>query len=345
MKRFICITTTLILSTLIFYSCTTTGTTAVTPSWINDPAEGLNPDKFTAAVGTGTTRSDAENAAAAAVGKYFKQDIKSKETSQESFSSENEGLATYLSDIEATTSLEDITGIEIQSVWTDSTGTVYARAVIDRQKTGKYYFDKVENNSSEIQTLTSEAEKHTGTFYGCEIMMKAFRKAAENDYYADLASIIYPIYGKMIDLPYGNSAAVGSKLAALQQSVTVMINVDGDNQERIAHAFSSVFTGMGIKTTAGASGGKDDNSPYVLLCTVTMEPADISGSKYSYVRYVVSSNLIETASGGDLLPYSFNGRQGKFSPEEAEQSAYRTIETKIADDYTKKFTELLNSYD
>ena len=331
---------------LLFSSCATSTAVKKTtrPAWINEPAQGYDTKAYVTAVGTGKTRSDAENAAAAAVGKFLRQNIESEETTSRSFSSESEGLSTYMSNVKAETSIQNITGIDIKSNWTDPVdNTEYAYAVLDRHAAGKYYFDRVNSLSSEIQALILEAKNNIGTFHGSESMIKAFRKATENEYYVDLASVIYPAYGKLINLPYGNVAEVASLLEKQQKTVTVMVNVDGDKGGRIANALSAAISGMGIKTVSGSSGGADSTVPYTLLCTVTFQPVKLADSANSYVRYVLNANLIETSSGKDFLPYSCNGRVGKLSQEEAEQSAIRTLEQKIATEYGTAFTTMLNA--
>ncbi len=317
--------------------------TKTEPLWVNKPDTDYPAEQYFTAAGSGTTRSDAENNAVAAVGKILRQNISAVEQSQISVSTENTGLSTYLSNVQTSTSLKDISGITIKENWTAQDGTEYALAVLDRKVTGNYYSQKIDENSSKISELLKLVQSEQGTFKGCADIMQAYQLSKENDSYLELLSVIKPAFRELIMLPYTSSASVGAAAGKQFNTVTVVINVSGDDSGRISNALSSVLGGMGFKTMGGSSGGADDKVPYTLLCTVSFEPVTMTDSKYSFVRYIATTELIESATGKNILSWSKNGRAGKLSPDEARQAAVRALEADIQSEYSTAFNSILNA--
>ena len=214
------------------------------PYWISNPYDGYSADKFIVACGSGTTNDDATKKAISEVSSVLKQDINAQEYVNQSFSSDGKNLSTYLANITTNTNVSDISGLSIKDKYKSKDGTYYVRAVLDKTTAGKYYSLLITKNAMEIDTLISESEKYLSTFTACKFLLNAYKIAKENDYYLDLLSVIKPESRKM--LSYGNTSNVVAKLENAFKSITIAINVSGDDSQRIYNAIASVVSSYGI---------------------------------------------------------------------------------------------------
>lgn len=306
------------------------------PVWINEPYNGYPVQKYVAATGSGKDNNEADKNAAAELCRILNQNIETEENLQQTASSKSEGLSTYLSTVTTSSSVTDVSGLAIKDRWQGKDGTCYARAVLDRDDAGSHYSLLFNTNADEVDTLVNAAAGKSSTFEACALLLKAYRTAKENDGYSELLSVLNPAYHKIPS--YGSSEAVGMLAQKAFNAVTVRVAVSGDVDSRIAAVFSSVINEAGIMTTTNPK----EKAPYSLFCTVSFQNAGQNGAIY-YIRYTVTCSLTETATGKDILNFSAGGRQGKLSTTEAEQSAVRTVETKVGDDFTQKFFSLFDA--
>lgn len=308
------------------------------PYWISNPYEGYSEDKFIVACASGTTNDDATKKAISEVSSVLKQDINAQEYVNQSFSSDGKNLSTYLANITTNTNVSDISGLSIKDKYKSKDGTYYVRAVLDKTTAGKYYSLLITKNAMEIDTLISESEKYLSTFTACKFLLNAYKIAKENDYYLDLLSVIKPESRKM--LSYGNTSNVVAKLENAFKSITIAINVSGDDSQRIYNAIASVVNSYGITSLPVEK--ITDNTKYLITADISFEdiekPLD---SDIFFTRYILACSLTEVDTEKDLLTYTKNARQGKLSRREAQQSAIRAAEKVISEELSKKFGDLL----
>ena len=308
------------------------------PYWISNPYDGYSADKFIVACGSGTTNDDATKKAISEVSSVLKQDINAQEYVNQSFSSDGKNLSTYLANITTNTNVSDISGLSIKDKYKSKDGTYYVRAVLDKTTAGKYYSLLITKNAMEIDTLISESEKYISTFTACKFLLNAYKIAKENDYYLDLLSVIKPESRKM--LSYGNTSNVVAKLENAFKSITIAINVSGDDSQRIYNAIASVVNSYGITSLPVEK--ITDNTKYLITADFSFEdiekPLD---SDIFFTRYILACSLTEVDTEKDLLTYTKNARQGKLSRREAQQSAIRAAEKVISEELSKKFGDLL----
>ena len=308
------------------------------PYWISNPYDGYSADKFIVACASGTTNDDATKKAISEVSSVLKQDINAQEYVNQSFSSDGKNLSTYLANITTNTNVSDISGLSIKDKYKSKDGTYYVRAVLDKTTAGKYYSLLITKNAMEIDTLISESEKYISTFTACKFLLNAYKIAKENDYYLDLLSVIKPESRKM--LSYGNTSNVVAKLENAFKSITIAINVSGDDSQRIYNAIASVVNSYGITSLPVEK--ITDNTKYLITADISFEdiekPLD---SDIFFTRYILACSLTEVDTEKDLLTYTKNARQGKLSRREAQQSAIRAAEKVISEELSKKFGDLL----
>lgn len=309
------------------------------PEWINNPASVYAESTYITGVGSARKRSNAENDAIAAIGRYINQTIQAEEKTTQSYSSSGAGSEAYLSNIKTQTSIKDLAGVAIKENYTAADGTEYALAVLNRNESGAFYREKVEESNNAISQLLSQASKNEGSLESCSNAMKAYSLAVDNDYYLSLLAIIKPVYKKTAEISSTPSNVVAQKVSDLLSKINILISVDGDTNGRIAGAFASSLSKLGIKTFGGTSGG--ENIRYTLFANVSYEPATVNASNYFFCRYNINVEIIDKNTGKNVLPWSKNARVGKLSAQEAETAAVKALETAINNEFANAVSSSL----
>lgn len=308
------------------------------PAWILNPYAGYEESKYIAASAGGKTTEDADKKAITSAAAIVIQDINAEESVTQNDSGDGTNLTSYLANIRTNSKLKDLSGMSIKDRWTAKDGTVYSRAVLDKTTAARHYSVLLNKNSMEIETLIEESEKKLMSFDSCKLLIKAYSLAEENNYYAGLLSVLQPSAHHIFS--YGSPSAIESKLRAVLSKITVAVNVSGDTDNRLAAAASSVITGFGIGTEKSA---KASNAVYTLNVNAIYEDLEKSAASDIYfTRSIVNCALIENSDGKEILSVSSNSRQGKLSRKEAVQSAVRSAERSITEDFANKFGELFN---
>ena len=308
------------------------------PAWILNPYAGYEESKYIAASAGGKTTEDADKKAITSAAAIVIQDINAEESVTQNDSGDGTNLTSYLANIRTNSKLKDLSGMSIKDRWTAKDGTVYSRAVLDKTTAARYYSLLLNKNSIEIETLIEDGEKTSAAFDSCKLLVKAYSLAEQNDYYAGLLSVLQPSAHRIFS--YGSPSAIESKLRAVLSKITVAVKVSGDMDGRLAAAASSVITGFGIGTENFTQAA---DAAYTLGINALYEDLEKSDSSDIYfTRSIVNCSLIENISGKEILSVSSNSRQGKLSRKEAVQSALRSAERSITEDFANKFGELFN---
>ena len=308
------------------------------PVWVSNPYDGYEESKYIAASAGGKTADDADKKAVISVAANVIQDINAEESVVQNDSGDGKNLTSYLANIRTNSKLKDLSGMSVKNRWTAKDGTVYSRAVLDKNAAARYYSLLLNKNSIEIETLIEDGEKTSAAFDSCKLLVKAYSLAEQNDYYAGLLSVLQPSAHRIFS--YGSPSAIESKLRAALSKITVAVKVSGDTDGRLAAAASSVITGFGIGTENFTQA---TDAAYTLGINALYEDLEKSDSSDIYfTRSIVNCSLIENTSGKEILSVSSNSRQGKLSRKEAVQSALRSAERSITEDFANKFGELFN---
>lgn len=328
MKRtpfFVCV---VCISFLIF-ACASVGGA----SWLDEPYYRLSSEEFIAAVGSGRTSTDADHNAALEIASILSQDIQAVSTLEQKATNTNEE-SSYLTNIQTTSVLKDISGLSI-SDRTTKDGRFYSRAVLNKADAARNYSLLFNENENKINSLISLAEKKSASFEKCTLLVNAYKLALENDEYKSLLSILKSSVRK-IPL-YENSSAVMQKAQNAFDELSVQVKVTGDSSGRLASAFASAIHQTGISTNTNV-----ETSPYILICEASFENDGVK-EETVFVRYNLDVKLIARESGKQILSFSVNARKGKLTEKDAFQTALREAESKINNDFSQKFLTMFES--
>lgn len=329
------------------------GSSKKAPQWVTNVKTEYPDFQWLAAVGYETNRAAAEKNALAELSKVIKQHIESEsilkqtdmriDTANDTYS---KLVQEYSSNVKTSSMIDEINGMAVQEVWTDSDGVVYAVATINRNVTGLYYSDKIKQYNDVIMSEIKNAKNNQASFLTVKALLHAATLAAENSTFVDILSVVNPMQYKLVQLDYESVQAV--QLLAQQeiQKITIGISVVGDISGRITQAFAKEISdaGFNTKVITDISDIENNNLQYYLKVSIAINPIDMKASNdYKYVRYVVDTSLIDSYSDKTIMPYSMNGREAKMSVSEAEQKALRSIEQDIVSKYSKEFFDMLKS--
>lgn len=325
----------------LFVACASTSTETV-PQWILSPSTVYSDSEYLSAVGYGSDRQSAENAAIAAITKIIKQNVQTETTSNESFSTldGNWNIDKGISSTTKTYSDVEISGVYIQDVYPVKKGKTveyYALALVNRKETGTMYKSKIQELSAVINQQITEGYKKMGTFDSYSLLKNATELAIECDYYLDILGVINPDFYKVSQPDYGNAENCAELARRSLAKVVIGFDVKGDIDGRVSSAFAKIFTNYGIKLADST----DEEATYIFQADVSFSPMTMSGeSKNKFIRFVLNSNLIEVASQKNILAFALSGREAHLSEEEATQRAVRTLEQEIKSNFQAKFDSL-----
>jgi len=301
------------------------------PAWVADPYAVYNKVVSLAAVGSGSSRDNAEKAALANLTAIFGQSVTSVTKSNYSYSqavaasssawSEKADLAQV---VKTSVSMDTLIGAEIKDAWRSPDGTWYAAAVMDRAKTSLIYRELIDQNLQTISNLTQLSAADRQSFDGFLNYYKAADLADANQVFARVRNVISP--GSMLgeNLKTGDDYRLDA--ASIARNIPIAVTVNGDRQNRIKGAFSKVLTNAGFRT-----GGND--SRYVLNASLSLDEVNFPNTPYRWIRYEVEANLIDTSTNIVIFPYNINDREGHTSISEAENRAVQAAEKKINAEY------------
>ncbi len=334
----------IILSSFVtLVSCTSTKMQSSTtpPDWVINTSSAYPESEYIAAVGFSTDRNSAEAQAISNVSKIIRQKVEAQSTATQVFENNlTEQTNTLETNVKTSTILDEISGIKIQEIWINNTGTVYALATINKNETGAYYRNKIKDNEAAINALINVMLNNEATFEGIDAIEKALAIAKENAIYIDMLAVINPSMYKSLSLAYQSDTALEVVAQKEREKIVVSIFVQNDSNGRIASMLSTLFSNNGYKTSIATS-SNENSYAYTLSANLSVEDLEMTSTQNNeYVRFVLDTKLINKA-GKTLLAWNTNGREAHFTHNEAAQRAIRTIEERIQKEYKKELEKFL----
>ncbi|MDR2731371.1 MAG: LPP20 family lipoprotein [Treponema sp.] len=308
------------------------------PRWINSPSSDYPQSRYIAAVGTAKSRADAERQAFAGITAFFGQVVKHDYAVAAVYSeavtngivsvSENTNVRET---IVTAASLDRLIGAAVGGVWEDESGTVYALAYLEKERTVFIYTELVRINRRNIENLVSMNADQKNTFDG----YARYRLAA-------LLAGINAVYANIVLLAGGSTASPDLtsadtyvfEAAGIIRNIAVGFDVKNDSGNRVRDAFAKVINGEGLRT-------RGNNPPYVLEINIDTDEARFPGNNFIFCRYTLSANLVEKATGSVILPFNVTDREGHTTYAEARNRAFISMEKAINEKYPDAFRKYL----
>lgn len=320
-------------------SCTTVSVSKEAPRWVYAPDAVYPAQSFLNAVGEGMSRSDAESRALALLAQTISQSVQAQSESNERFlrndNTQSYGQS-YSGRVVTSSLINEVAGAAIKEVWRDTEGRFYALAQIEREKSGRFYKNKMDANTKAITEALLFADDHWGSLSAYAALQRASYLALENEDYLRLLAVIHEGLYAITDLPYGSRAALDTLIARAKTGLTLAVHTDGDPEGRLAASLAAAAARAGFSVVEEGT-----PSRYDLEAELDIVPADVGGP-YEYVRYTLTVALKDVETGEDLLPFSTNGREAHVTESEAAFRAYRSAAEAVEGEYAASLSALLS---
>ncbi len=311
---------------LLLVGCATTPSQP--PNWINSLYDqAYNDATYICAVGAGSTRDNAVNAAFAALSQTFSTQVESTLTYSGYSSAETLGGGeTTFYDSEAmldqsqlTSRSGPIVGGEVVNTYVDSNGTVWVRVAINRQKTAQIYskeMDELARQIASIKMSAATAPTQLGRYF---TLLEALPMALEHLLYGEQIVLLTGATKKsyLRDLNEELDQIAASVTLALEVSVDVPSGEEETTRKEVLGAFRALLNDFGFKL--GEVGAK--GVPIVKVSYIVKEDENSQGP-YSHAHYTLSVAIVDGEK--TIGSYQRSQRETAMTPKEARTRALRS---------------------
>lgn len=295
------------------------------PAWFFDAGAVYPPETYIVGIGSGDTRADAEDKALGALAQVFRVEISVDRRTEERYRdivgsggtlSEQERILAQRTDIRAA---QTLLNVQFDDVAIDERGVVHVIAVLERVPTGRVYADIVAANAERIVDL-----RRIGTNDADPVRRFAFLSAAEvvatnNERLQQQMRIIAPNMLASLTLGY-DYAEIQRLRADAVQALDVAIQIDGDQDRRVASAVAQALSSERFPISDGAGFLRTNGA-------VRIQPPDESG-RFAVIRWSLSLALVDP-NGNALVAYDLQDRATGVSAQAALEFVYLDIETAV----------------
>ena len=307
------------------------------PLWITSPYSKYPENEYIVEVGSGLSQKEADTNAIEGLSAIFSRSVSSKTDSSLSYK-ENAGSVDKAKSINqkvlVETSIKDLIGVEIKERWKSKNGSFYALAVLNKQKAIVIYSEKLEHCASLIDAALNIQSDEKGTFREYARYVFATAKANEMSLYNAYLAVLNPASSMLYDEDAYKSESLKLKAATIAKNILVEVRVDANwNDARFKNLFEKVFSSRGF---AIANAGR-----YVLDVKLEVGKETKLSDDRIMVRYSLTSNLVDVATGSSVLPFVVNDKAVHFDSDSLKNQIFKNIKTKIEKDFDASFNKYM----
>nr|WP_321304815.1 LPP20 family lipoprotein [uncultured Sphaerochaeta sp.] len=317
-------------------SCTSLGSSKV-PSWIDHPYDkAYDEDTYLCAVGSGSSRQKAVDAALASLSQVFNAQVRSvtEVSSLSTAATDTMGNVTFTESSEmmdfgsVTSETDQIIGSEVVNVYTDELGRVHARVALHRERTASLYQKQIAELGSSIAQLNMRSAT-ADTLLAEYVLLRETRELAKQQ------QALYNQLQVLLKQPQRQVLApIDRALSALAQQITIAVEVfESVNATPVLKAAFE----QGLQERGFSTGAQD---PYAILDVwYTVEPITMEGSPYAYARYTLSIQLKDSKQV--YVSYEKADREAAMSERDALAKALKAASSSGVDGFFTLMLETL----
>ncbi len=292
--------------------------TGAAPPWLDDLYDKqYSEEAYLCAVGSGSSREKASDAALASLSQVFNSQVRSV-TTLVSLSTANEdamGQVKFTEQSEmldvgtVTSSTDRIVGAEVVNTYIDSNARVYVRVALNRKKTAEIYQKEITQLGISIMGVKKSLLSLSDPLERYFTLREAVFLAQKQQKLYDQVQVLLK-KSQISTLP-----ALERELSELASSVRVAVTIDSlDDQDMLFSAYSQKLIELGFSVVS-----PDDNPTAFLALQYRCTPLELGDSPYKYARYSLSAQL--TSGSSTLFSFQKNEREAAMSLEEAKKKA------------------------
>jgi hypothetical protein len=300
------------------------------PDWVEGKSKDYPEEAFLTGVGYGEDRKSAEDAAYAAVSRIFQAEIDSVSRDWEKYSQTEAAGKTRVSrdvQIDQTTSVATrkvLESVSIAQVWNDEkTKRLYALAVMDRSQARAALQEKIAVLDKDLADLKGVVQGTTNKIDRVRIYRKLLNMALAREIYnADLRVIN----------PSGHGEEATDSLVLIRQGlqdvlyhdIHIGVEIQGDENTLLRSFLVEGLTREGFSVLENG-----DPSEMDILIKGTVDFRRTESPPWTFVRWVMTVDLVDHKSGKIFGSLTKSGREGQLNDTEAERAAVRAIHREV----------------
>jgi hypothetical protein len=322
----------LLLGMILLSGCMATHSVGNIPQWVDSLYDAkYNEKTFLCAVGSGSTRETAVDAALASLSQVFNSQVKSITSfaSVSTATDDGQGLVKFsesssmLDQGSVTSSTDRIIGAQVVNTWIDANARIYVRVAVDRKRTSDLYQKDIQELGASIAHLKISAQMSNDLLSQYFILREAVRLAKQQQGFIDQVQVLTGQKISSLLAPLQMELAQTAAKIQILVHAEVFSNEDALNalemestQERLVSAFSNQMNELGFTVFLDKR-----TVPVNLEIIYSVTPIVQTGSPYQYARYELSVQL--KSEGRVLVSYQKAEREAALSTKDALQRALR----------------------
>lgn len=293
--------------------CTTADGGGEEPGWLGTLYDRTYDEAtYLCAVGSGSTREKAVDAALSSLSQVFNAQVRSETTvtALSTASTDTAGTVKFTEDTQlvdrgtVTSNTDKIVGAEVVNTYVDRNAVVYVRVALHRQRTASLYEAEIGELSASMQKLRLRAMTTENPLVAYFALYDAYATALRQQSLLDQVQVLDKKTRKSM-LPLYER-----ELSDLASAISVAVKADGEEATKIEAAFAQTLTGLGFSVA-----GDEEAATATLSIDYSATPVPMENSPYKYARYTLSVSLM--ASDLTVLSYQKADRIAALSDQEA----------------------------
>jgi hypothetical protein len=315
---------------LFLFSCTSV---SAPPEWKLNPQQAYPNSRYIAQSGQGPTKAAAENAALAAISRYFSSEVEAVAGYRQTESTVN-GARTSTEHYEDTAfvrSQTELIAVRYTEGWHNRAEKNYeCMAYIDRAEAWGIYEPVLRQGVGAFTSLYKAAEAEPEPFKQISLYGAAHREALkslpEQSSKLSFARVLDPRATEEFDAVFANAASVPQKILSAKSRSTIFIQCSSDVDGTVYSAVSRSLSAEGLPVTTNKDAA-------AVLCEV-----NISENRQTLPAgtfYTPSVNIILNGKTQSLYSFStgVDERIGANNPDVARQRAYTALAYKLGETF------------
>ena len=335
--------TILLVLTFVFFQCSHSSQSKGTssgdelPNWVHNPHDSYPKSMYLVGIGSGDTRTSAENNAIGAISKIFQAKVDVDETVLEEYLEDNKGIS-FTSQILNKTrvgSNQELKNITIEkSFFYQKEGLYYVLAYMDRLETEELFRSDIERNNQRTSEFYQKYQNADNKLSRYAYLQKAIN-LQEINRVLDAQYRIISTMGESIEPPVAMSQLLQNRRDLLNQ-ISVAVNVTGDHQQEITDYIKSVIGRIGFKIS-------DSQPDFEIKASLDMRPTNLNREDVTGYNWKLTLDVFDVANQYGLNTFSLKNRTLAISEDQAISKTMNTIESGLNKTFYQQFTQYLQS--
>lgn len=330
----------LVLFVLLFFTsgCASVGKSSASPRWLDDLYDTqYSEDTYLCAVGSGSSREKAVDAALSSLSQVFNSQVRSV-TTVLSLSTANQdamGDVTFTEQSEmmdqgtVTSSTDRIVGAEVVNTYMDSNARTYVRVALHRKRTADLYQKEISDLTTSIMHVRRDLLGRTEPLEQYFTLSKALAFAREQQCLYDQIQVL------LKKSQNSSLMMLQRELDGIASQVKIAVTVDAKgDQQTLQAAFTQKMVELGFSVV-----DSDAPSSAQLYLQYESVPVELKDSPYKYARYSLSAVL--TSGQTTLFSFQKSEREAAMSEADAQRKALVQASTSLVSEFFTLLRETL----